>query len=713
MAYKPIRRFDLEHKNEVYLENKVFQKQGRNPEIGQSELDDPEFRRLIAKERNRRRENEQLKFLQSIKDKVYTHYNKCNEHKNENFQYYTSLPLRELAHCPPTANGIIQIPKLYHKGRVVEATDKVPESGYTIDSILKTLIRTKYPHYLPIIRKYRRPLGTTSATFADFNKPQYSFPPLDPKRKEIVLKHVIRCMDAKPIRPLHYVDTCFTKQPKSTGTGYHNRHSFKMKLHAQLSAPPEYKDKTTCKGYFFNAFNDVSRHLVHNIKHFGMPFEYPDDFNHNNLEHIQALATRIDEFLCKYPTMMYTRCHISVEDELKQRPVYAVDELFLTLENMITFPLHIQARSESCAIMYGLETIRGSNQYLDKLAQSTRFNSYFTIDWSSFDQLMPHIITDIFFTDYLPQLLIVNKGYHRTYNYKHSDIADTDKQYTMLNNVISFLRLWFNNMTFVSATGYAYRRAYAGIPSGMLNTQYLDSFCNLYVIIDSLIEYGVTEDELLQFRFFVMGDDNSVFTPWNLLQSNSFIRFLSTYATERYGMRLSEKKVTVTDNRQYISTLSYQCSFGNPKRNLEKLIAQLCYPERGIKYKYMSMRAIGAAYASCGSNQEFLEFCKDVYHMYLPFAEPAQETDIESIQKYLPGELRYLEKIPQKIFDLEFPTLHEIRETITTWQGPLPTHPKWDRTHFMDKPDISCPDDITLSELRKQRNYVVTDCPTL
>lgn len=52
------------------------------------------------------------------------------------------------------------------------ASDETPETDYPLHTLLKHLVTTKYQQYLRILAEYCRPLGTTDATFNDFNKPQ-------------------------------------------------------------------------------------------------------------------------------------------------------------------------------------------------------------------------------------------------------------------------------------------------------------------------------------------------------------------------------------------------------------------------------------------------------------------------------------------------------------------------------------------------------------
>ena len=145
-------------------------------------------------------------------------------------------------------------------------------------------------------------------------------------------------------------------------------------------------------------------------------------------------------------------------------------------------------------LLYGLETFRGANSYLDAVAQD--YKTYFTVDWPTFDQLMPRCITDVYYQRFLPRLICTSHSYQPTYEVLSNPDLNPTKFTAMMRNLLSFLHTWFNNLTFDSTQGYAYRRQLAGILSGLFNTQYIDSFCNLFVVIDAMIEYGFTDDEI-------------------------------------------------------------------------------------------------------------------------------------------------------------------------------------------------------------------------
>jgi hypothetical protein len=626
-----------------------------------------------------------------------------NSAKHEPFDLYRDTDPTELPDNRFPAPGLLALPYRYHKTNPQYATEEVPESGFTVHLFIQTLITHKYPSYQKYIDKYCRPLGTTDATFADFNRPQIPSDPIEETRKWTILSLIQHFLSCRPYRPLHFVDTQYDKRPLHTGTGYFNRNSPFTRVHASYAHVIEYASKPFSKGYFYNTTMEYARTFVHSIKKYGFPFPLKNIPVSNRLKVLRS-------FFLERPTLLFTRNHISDRDgNLKQRPVYAVDDLFLIIESMLTFPLMIMARLPNCCIMYGLETIRGSNRYLDALARS--FNSFFSIDWSQYDQRLPRVITDIYYTDFLESLIIISDGYQPTLEYQSYPDLTPDALFSRMNNLLHFLHTWYNNMVFVTADGYSYIRTHCGVPSGLFNTQYLDSFGNLFLIIDGLLEYGIPPADIKKITLFIMGDDNSGFTHWELSRLESFLEWFETYALRRYNMVLSKTKSVITAIRGRIETLSYQCNYGDPVRPLGKLIAQLCYPERGIELKYQSARAIGIAFAAAGMNVEFHNFCKDIYHMYLPFAEPNSERTIIDVSKYLPGQFKILDAY-QELVDLShFPTIWEVRYLYSYYHGPLTYAPKWNTAHFTTDPDDHPHSFMTMLEYRNLHKIERTPVP--
>jgi len=485
-----------------------------------------------------------------------------NAIRNRPFQFYAPY----LSHKPYPDNrlpapGIEIVPYYFHPGNVIrpnpETSKQLNPDGVTdefesylpgdidfgppIDQQLISLIYRSFPQYMEAVTTYCRPAGTTDATFRDFNKEQIPSESPTPERRTRILSLVDHFMNITPYLPLHYVDTQYCKLPLVTGTGYHNRHSYSRRAYAHFSHPETYATKPTSKGYFYNATKYEGRTLIHNIKQYGYPFS-----THSLNQ--QDIDNNLSHFFLSYPTMLFTRNHISRRDgTLKVRPVYAVDDNFIDAEVMLTFPATVQARKPSCCIMYGLETIRGSNVFLDSLAQ--QYSSFATIDWSGYDQRLPFVIVYIFFMYYLPSLIIISHGYAPTAEYPSYPEMSSEKMFNKMFNLLTFLMNWYFNMVFLSADGYAFRRTFAGVPSGLYLTQFLDSFGNLFLIIDGLIEFGCTDEEIKDLLLFIMGDDNSIFSHWPLSRLDAFITFLESYALKRWNMHLSKTKSVITKLR--------------------------------------------------------------------------------------------------------------------------------------------------------------------
>nr|QLC36823.1 RNA-dependent RNA polymerase [Sarcosphaera coronaria partitivirus] len=634
--------------------------------------------------------------------------------KHEPFEFYRYIDSPDLPDNRLPQPGIISLPLAYHRTRVITAhqtrdtsipSDDIFESQYPgdtdeyapLDPVIQKLISSKYPQYMEYARQYTRPAGTTDATFTDFNKQQHYSTPDTPEHRDRIFRLINHFLNIERYLPIHYVDTQYAKLPLTTGTGYHNRFSYTNKAHAKYSHPSEYASKPTSKGYFTNATLESARTIIHRIKEIGFPFEFslsdePTD------EELDALKIRLNNFINEYPTMLFTRNHISDKTgTLKVRPVYAVDDLFLIIETMLTFPFLVQCRKPECAIMHGLETLRGSNVFLDKIAQLGRFTSFFTIDWSGYDQRLPRFITDSFFI-WLETLIVISHGYAPTDEYHTYPDLSPDIFFRYMSNLLYFLNVWYNNMTFITADGYAYRRLFCGVPSGLLNTQTLDSFGNIYLLIDGLIQFGCTDQEITEILLFIMGDDNSAFTTWQLTRLEAFVIFFERYANSRWHMVLSKAKSIITSRRDKIQTLSYTCNFGRPTRPIGKLVAQLCYPEHGVQDKFMSMRAIGLAYASCAQDVTFHSFCRDVYYSYLPYAEITDDA-IQKAKRWLPGPLYALDQLDSSLF-LKFPSLQDVISQINHYHGPLSYAPKWNYAHFLLSPDVTPPDSETIAEYR-------------
>lgn len=705
MVFSQIRNYLSEFRTTQLKEWKLFQKFGVSAPDPDSVHPDEDLRRLLQRSRYLPAEHDLTAEYQQHRKDVYYGYLESDHMRLEPFEFYATRPLSSIPSDRHSAPGIITLPYKYHSQQVVTASDIVPETGFQIHPLLAYLLDRKYVEYRHYIHLYCRPLGTTDATFSDFNREQKKYPDIPNDLIFRIVKIVTALLNAQPFLPVHYVDTFFAKMPLSTGTSYFYRHSYELKTHAAFSHDPLYSSKQTSKGYMLNAFTEWARTIVHRIKEFALPFS-PE-----NLTPAQ-ITTKLQEFFLEHATLLYTRNHISERDgTLKQRPVYAMDTLFLHLECMITFPLHIMARSMKSSIMYSLETIRGGCAYMDAKAQN--FTSYLCIDWSSFDQRMPWIIVETFFTHFLPALIVISNGYQPTAEYLSYPGLTSEKMFTRIFNIICFLRLWYYNCVFLTADGFAYVRQFAGIASGMLNTQYLDSYCNLFLMVHTLYHFGCSDQEIMQLSVYVMGDDNVMLTHWCDEKLYSFLIFFEKHALSYFGMVISAKKSVFTVLRSRIEMLGYRIMFGNPKRDIGKLVAQLCYPEHGPLDKYMSARAVGIAWAAAGMDPMFHEFCYDVYVTFLPYVDLQHSSNLDKILKHLPGFFKILDDPSEFVNPDRFPSIDEVRNRYSRWQGELDPHKKWSPAHFTKDPDTVPDSFVTMKEYMSEHGLSFPDVPRL
>jgi hypothetical protein len=529
--FNSVRDYLAEKANNLLIQMQNFQRSRTSPESSDILLTDSDLRRYEQSFRDHTTENLRLDVYQNSIDMITKALDERNAAKDEHFELFTSLDDSDIPTSRLPSPGLKQLPLRYHSLNPVIATESRPESGLPLHPLLHYLVYNKFTLYIPFIEKYTRPLGTTDATFLDFNREQIPSAPIDPDRKKLILQLAKTFLGCVPYLPLHFVDFMYAKLPLHTGTGYFNRFSYDAQAHAHFAHPPQYHDRHTSKGYFINTTLQYARTIIHRLKTFALPFN-PKDFP------TKEIFSRMRFFFLTRPTLLFTRNHISDRDgNLKQRPVYAVDDLFLILEVMLTFPLLVMARLPNCCIMYGLETIRGSSHWIDSTAK--RFKSFFSIDWSQYDQRLPRVITDLYYTDFFESLIIISHGYQPTADYPTYPDLTPAMLFTRMTNLLHFLHTWYNNMVFLTADGFAYIRQHCGVPSGLFNTQYLDSFGNLFLIIDSLLEFDCSTDEILNILLLIMGDDNSGFTTWQLMRVIQFIEFMESYCLRRYNMVLS------------------------------------------------------------------------------------------------------------------------------------------------------------------------------
>jgi hypothetical protein len=579
--------------------------------------------------------------------------------------------------------------------------ESIDLSGSPPHPKIEKLINDWFPQYSRYLLEYARPPSYGPQAFHDFNRETPSPQPPTPERHEAIMRVIRLKMNIKPYRPLHFADALAAETPLNTSASYYSKFNPESRVFARYSSPSRYADMPTSKGYNINVMLNEFRQEFHYIKYDGLPF--PTD------RYDPSTNSELNEiWQSKHPAQLFIRTQISQRDPSlpkKIRPVYSVDDRFLHIEKTLTTPLLAQMRNPQCCVAHGLETFRGSMSLLDQVAHF--FLSYISLDWSQFDQRLPYYVIIAYYLDFLASLIIISHGYLPTHNYPNtaSTTPSIESFAQRQFNVLIYLTSWYLSMTFLSFDGFAYIRQHGGVPSGLLNTQSLDSFGNMYIIVDCLLEFGFYEAECLEMLFCVLGDDNLIYLRHNLERVTQFMVFLEHYASSRHGMVLSVLKSMFSNLRSKITFLSYENSFGHPTRPIGKLVAQLAFPERPIKHGrewIHAARALGLAYASCGQDPVFHLLCKMVFEMFRP-SEPVPTLHLNKVFKKWKFQLPEFD-IQEEYFTFsDFPTVTQLSTLVSQYHGPFSETDKWNFNVFSVPPSDNLQEYVTL------KDYIMSD----
>jgi hypothetical protein len=569
--------------------------------------------------------------------------------------------------------------------------ESVPLSGTPAHPDIIKIIHDWFPHFESFLDLYCRPPSFGPQAFRDFNRPTPMPPPPTTERHEQIMSVIRAKFNIRPYRPLHFVDALAAETPLNTSASYFSKFDPRSRVLARYSAPVRYKDKPTTKGFSFNVTMNVFRTEFHHIKYDARPFSPQEMDPHQQL-------TLLDTWFAKHPAQLFIRSQISLRapsEPKKIRPVYSVDDRFLHIEKTFVTPALAQLRNPDCCVAHGLETFRGAMSYLDIVALS--FACFISLDWSQFDQRLPYYVIISFFLDYIPSLIIISHGYMPSRFYSETTSDHRAFAQKMFNSLV-FLLSWYLSMTFLSHDGFAFIREHGGVPSGLLNTQFLDSFGNMYIIVDCLLEFGFSVQECYQMLFCVMGDDNLIFLRQNFTRVASFMEWLPTYCEARHGMIVSILKSVYSALRTKITFLSYENNFGMPSRPIGKLVAQLAFPERDIPSKrewIHAARALGLAYANVGQDFDFHLLCKMVYDKFRP-SGPVPTHHLDKIFKKWKFQLPEFDVESLEYTFPDFPTVSEIRQLVTHYHGFFSENDKWNYDVFDVPPSDNLQEYMTL-----------------
>nr|QLC36802.1 RNA-dependent RNA polymerase [Sarcosphaera coronaria partitivirus] len=355
---------------------------------------------------------------------------------------------------------------------------------------------------------------------------------------------------------------------------------------------------------FHNLYNEIfglNRHLVHQIKEGGAGF-WNKDGTPKPYWH----------------TSLHTRAHLVKADaEDKLRAVFGVPKLLLQVENMFIWNIQKEYLNQKVKspMLWGFETFRGGWHKLWNRLSSVSDGTRLSADWSGFDRFaLFEVIDDV-------HIMWRNWFDFSKYEPTDSIMKEQDARLSYPSskaNPVKIQRLWdwmtysIKHTPIRGFSGQLYQWQYNGIASGYQQTQLLDSFVNIIMLMTVLSASGINI-ESDNFAVLVQGDDSLSAFPETITDHKKFLDLLAKEAKIRFNATLSVDKTTIGYSLNSVEVLSYRNNNGIANRDEADLLAHLLYPERNQGLPEAASSCIGIAYASMGCSRTVYNVCRDAF----------------------------------------------------------------------------------------------------
>jgi len=304
---------------------------------------------------------------------------------------------------------------------------------------------------------------------------------------------------------------------------------------------------------------------------------------------------------------LHARSHVVSKDEPdKIRAVFGCPKLVLQAENMFIWPLQATyLNTEAGRMLWGREMIRGGwRKLFSEIHEEGNPSTVMTIDWSQFDKrLQFELIT---FVHMIWRTYFDFSKYEPTSFYPH---ASTDP--SRIENLWNWMTYIIKYTPICLPNGELWMWLFNGFGSGYQQTQLMDSFANMIMILTVLSALGVNIKSKT-FWIRVQGDDSLIrfFEHMHLIYGPGFMDKLSESALYYFNAKLNVKKSEISDRVMNLTVLGYFTRFGLPYRTDEDLLRHLMYPEGPRDWDTLYSSVIGLAYASLGCSERFYSLCK-------------------------------------------------------------------------------------------------------
>jgi hypothetical protein len=438
-----------------------------------------------------------------------------------------------------------------------------------------------------IVNGYRRSNATADALIADVMRCDIPKPPCVKDSIFYEALEEVQRLFAPPqkYRPVHYCDTRY--YPWTLNSSVEAPYSTDPAVVEHLEYLFEEGIITDKKKTFHNLYNYVfvnNRPLIHLIKE---GKGKGDRFFAWNTSHARAHLVNADE-----------------DDKI--RLVHGVPKLLLQAEVMLLWPYLNYLRKGTTPILWGYETMEGGiyKLYSEFFTRDFQPDVFIGIDWSSFDKRVSFALIDEIHSRWF-EFLDLTKGYMPSAEYPETELIPW-----RIENLWKYMNNAVKHTPMLLPDGSLWKRRHSTLPSGMLQTQVLDSWINAVMTLTCLKEIGF---DFTKIKIKVLGDDDiiaAIMPP--SVQIHEILPRVKEIAWRRFGAELSLKS-EVSDSLENMQILGYRCDRSFPYRDPRKLLAQLLYPERYTSFETMKARAVGIAMASCGMDETVYNVCKDVF----------------------------------------------------------------------------------------------------
>jgi len=453
-------------------------------------------------------------------------------------------------------------------------------------------------------------------------------------------KHYLRALrvteklmkPAKTLHPISFPDLRY--YPWTKNVSAEAPYNFEKKYEDLLRQKQREGEIDTATATFHNLEDEIfedNRYLIHKIKEGDSQFWDKDGKPRPY-----------------YHTTLHARAHVvGHEDADKIRAVFGVPKLLLMAENMFIWPLQAYYLNQDTTkhhLLWGNEIMKGGWKRLWGQLQNGRISrTILSLDWSEFDKRALHeVIDDVHrmwkswfdFTHYEPTVF-----------YKKGKIPEPHRR-------IENLWIWMTDMVkhypILQPDGKVYQWQRNGIASGFQQTQLLDSFVNMIMLLTVLSANGINIEHP-DFWIKVQGDDSLISIVERRFEmfGISYLDTLADLASYYFNAKLSVKKSFISNSPQGQYVLGYFNHYGIPYRLDDDLLSHLVFPERPQRLEETAASCVGIAMASMGCSKVIYSICDDAYNFITKVLHrPAKAGSLFWLERAFGYEMPNIAKMP-------------------------------------------------------------------